>query len=206
MNEIIKVLRNVGAIITDGHFVGTSGLHFDTYVNKDFLFPHIKETQEVGELFAERYKDQDIGVVVGPAMGGIILAQWVAYNLSKISGKEVLAVYSEKSPDGDQFFQRGYGDFVKGKRILVVEDIITTGGSLLKAIKAVKEAGGNIIGVCAILNKNENLDRDMFGVPFEALDNLYVKTYEMKDCPLCKAGVPINTKVGHGKRFLESNK
>ena len=205
MNEVINILKKVGAVLENGHFVGTSGLHFDTYVNKDFLYPHTEETSEVCKLFAQKYKDANIEVVVGPALGGIILSQWTAHHLSEIYGKEVLGIYTEKSVEGEQIFTRGYEQYIKdGKRVLVVEDIITTGGSILKSIKAVKEAGGNVIGACAIVNKNKDLDKNIFGIPFETLTDLFVTTYTADTCPLCKSGVPINTNVGHGKKYLES--
>ena len=205
--EALDILKKVGAVLSDGHFVGTSGLHFDAYVNKDFLYPHTKETSEVCKFIAEKYKDMNIEVVVGPALGGIILSQWTASHLSEISGKEVLGIYTEKSLDGGQMFTRGYDKYIKdGKRILIVEDIITTGGSILKTIEAVKNAGGNIVGACAMVNKNSNLDKNIFHVPFNALAELFVETYEANVCPLCKNNVPINTNVGHGKKYLESLK
>jgi len=203
MKDIVNILKSVGAIIADSHFVGTSGLHFDTYINKDFLYPHTKETSNIGKIFAEKYKDKNIEVVVGPALGGIILSQWVAFHLSEINGREVLAVYTEKSPDNGQIFTRGYENFVKDKRVLVVEDIVTTGGSLLKTAQAVKDAKGNLIAVCAMVNKNKDLDSNVLGLSFDFLSNLYVDTYEAKSCPLCKSNVPINTQFGHGKKFLE---
>ena len=101
-NEVIDILKKVGAILQNGHFVGTSGLHFDTYVNKDFLYPHTEETSRVCRLLAEKYKDKNIEVVVGPALGGIILSQWTAFHLSNLCGREVLGVYTEKSEDGGQ--------------------------------------------------------------------------------------------------------
>ena len=207
INEVIDILKKVGAILSDGHFVGASGLHFDTYINKDFLYPHTKETSRVCRLFAEKYKDADIEVVVGPALGGIVLSEWTAHHLSEIYGKEVLGIYTEKSQDSEQMFTRGYEKYVKeGKRVLLVEDIVTTGGSILKSIKAVKEAGGNVIGACAIVNKSRDLDKSIFGVPFDTLTDLFVTTYTRETCPLCKSNIPINTNVGHGKEYLESLK
>lgn len=204
MKEIIDILTKVGAILVNGHFVGTSGLHFDTYINKDFLYPHTEETSHICKIFAEKYKDADIETVVGPALGGIILSQWVARYLSEIYGKEVFGVYTEKTLDGRQVFTRGYEKYVKNnKRVLVVEDIITTGGSILKVIKTVKDAGGNIIGVCAMVNKNKDIKKDVFEVPFDALSDLYIPSYIAENCPLCKAGIPINTDVGHGKKYLD---
>lgn len=204
MNEVLEILKKVGAILGPDHFVGTSGLHFDTYVNKDFLYPHTKETSEVGKLFAEKYKDKNIEVVVGPALGGIILSQWTAHHLSEITDKEVLAIYTEKNVDGGQVFTRGYDKFVLGKRVLIVEDIVTTGGSLLKTLQAVKDAGGKVVSVCAMVNKNKDFTDNISGVPFEFLSSLYIDTYEAEICPLCKNEVPINIIVGHGKKFLES--
>jgi orotate phosphoribosyltransferase len=207
MNEAIEILKKVGAVLSEGHFVGTSGLHFDTYVNKDFLYPHTMETSRICRLMAEKYKGANIEVVVGPALGGIILSQWVASHLSEIYGKEVLGIYTEKSLDGGQMFTRGYEKYIKdGKRVLVVEDIITTGGSILKSMKAVQEAGGSVVGACAMVNKNKDLDKNMFCVSFSTLTDLFVDTFEVGNCPFCKNGVPINTNVGHGKKYLESLK
>ena len=104
-------------------------------------------------------------------------------------------------------FTRGYEKYIKdSKRVLVVEDIITTGGSILKSIKAVQESGGNVVGACAMVNKNKDLDKEMFGVPFTTLADLFVDTYTESECPLCKNNVPINTNVGHGKKYLENKK
>ncbi len=197
MEEVVEILYRVGAIIENDHFVGTFGLHFDTYINKDFLYVHTEDAKRIGELFAEKYKDKNIEVVVGPAMGGIILSQWTAYALSKMTGREVLGVYTEKSPISGQVFTRGYDKYVKNKRVLVVEDIVTTGGSVAKTVDVIKEAGGEIVATCAMVNRNENLGQ-------EALASIFVATYKSEDCPLCKSGVPINTTVGHGKKFLES--
>lgn len=202
--DVIEILKKVGAVLENDHFVGTSGLHFNTYVNKDFLYPHTKETGEVGRLFAEKYKDKNIEVVVGPALGGIILSQWTAHHLSEINQKEVLGIYAEKTPDGGQIFTRGYDNYVKGKRVLVVEDIITTGGSLVKTADAVRNAGGEIVAICAMVNKTKDLKIEQY--PVEFLSTLFIDTYEAEACPLCKEGIPVNIKVGHGKKFLEGKK
>src|ERR1700694_4387544 len=101
-NEVLDILKSVGAIITDSHIVYTSGRHGDAYINKDALYPHTKEVSRIGELFAEKYKDKDVDVVAAPALGGIILETWTAYHLSQMKGKEVLGVYTEKTPDKNQ--------------------------------------------------------------------------------------------------------
>ena len=145
MDEVINILKKVGAVLSNDHFVGTSGLHFDTYVNKDFLYPHTEDTKRVCELMAENAKAFNPDVVVGPALGGIILSQWTANFLSASLGREILGVYTEKK-DGAQAFTRGYDSFITGKKILIVEDITTTGGSVIQLINLVKDAGGEVCG------------------------------------------------------------
>lgn len=205
MKDALEILKKVGAVIEDDHFVGTSGLHFSTYINKDFLYVHTEETSNICKMMAERQKDKKIEVVVGPALGGIILSQWVAYHLSQLSGQEVLGVYTEKTPEGGQAFTRGYDKFVKGKKILIVEDLTTTGGSVKKVIEAVKNAGGDLRGVSVMVNRNPKLvTAETFGGPFQSLGQYEIPAYETKDCPMCKAGIPMNTKIGHGKKFFKN--
>src|SRR5258706_12737000 len=138
MSDVITILKKVGAVLTDDHFVYTSGKHGSVYVNKDAVYPHTKETSEIGKLFAEKFKSKKIDVVAAPALGGIILSQWTAYHLSKLQKKEVLGVYTEKTPEKDQIFTRGYDKLVKGKNVLVIEDLTTTGGSVRKVVDSVK--------------------------------------------------------------------
>src|SRR3989338_7323010 len=205
--EVIDILEKTGAVVSDSHFVYISGKHAKLYVNKDYIFPHIKYISRIGEIIAQRYKDSPIDVVAGPSIGGIILSQWTAYHLGLLKNKEILSIYTEKQPDKNQIFTRGYGQFVKEKNILVVEDIVTTGGSIKKVIKSVENEGGKVIAACSIVNKDPvNINPKFIGVPFDYLTIVDTEVYKEKDCPLCKAGVPINTKLGHGKKFLEAKK
>jgi orotate phosphoribosyltransferase len=96
---------------------------------------------------------------------------------------------------------------VKNKRVLVVEDTTTLGSSVKKVIKSVKGAGGKIVAVCVMINRDPKMvNTKSIGVPFSSLGVFQTPSYDEKNCPLCKAGVPINTKVGHGKKFLEQRK
>lgn len=208
MNEKVnEILKKAGAVLRDSHFVYVSGKHSSIYVNKDYIYPHHKYVSRIAEIIAGKYKNKPVEVVVGPSIGGIILSQWVAYHLSKMKGEEVLSVYTEKTADNDQIFTRGYDQFVKGKNVLVVEDIVTTGNSVKKVINSVEDAGGKVLAACSIVNKDpEHINPDFIGVPFDYLTIIGVDVYDEKDCPLCKKGVPINIMVGHGKKFLESRK
>lgn len=204
-SEVIEMLKKAGAVIIDSHLVYTSGKHGSVYVNKDALYPHTESSSRIGELFAESHKDLDIDVVCAPALGGIILSQWTAFHLSKLKGKEILGVYTEKDAEKKQVFTRGYDKFVAGKNVLVIEDLITTGGSVLNVVNTVKNAGGNVVAVAVMVNRDpENVNSEMMGVPFSSLAVLKAEAWDEADCQLCKTGVPINTTVGHGKKYLEA--
>lgn len=206
-DEVVGILKRVGAVITDSHFVGTSGRHMSIYVNKDALLTRPLEVGRIGELFAEKNKELDIDVVVSPAMGAIILGNWTAHHLNRITGKEILSVYTEKDKEENQIFKRGYGELVKGKNVLIIEDTTATGLSVRRTVKPVQEAGGNIVRACVIVNRDtQNITSETVGVPLAWLAEIPAETYAEEDCPLCRADVPVNTKVGHGKKFLESRK
>jgi orotate phosphoribosyltransferase len=201
--DVVSRLKEIGAIITDSHIVYTSGKHGSVYINKDALYPHTQLSSEVGEMFAQKNKDLDIDVVVAPALGGIILSQWTAYHLSKLKGKEVLGIYTEKDTEKNQVFTRGYDTFIKGKRVLVIEDLTTTGGSVLKVVNTVKAAGGKVVAVSVMVNRNpDTVNESMMGAPFNSLGVLKAEAFEQNECPLCAKGVAINTTVGHGKKYL----
>lgn len=205
IEPILELLRRVKAIYTNDHFVYTSGKHGSVYINKDTLYPHTEETSQVGKMFAVKFKDVDIDVVAAPALGGIILSQWTAYHLSKLKGKEIVGVYTEKTSENNQVFTRGYDKHVKGKSVLVIEDLTTTGGSVRKVVDSVKAAGGNVVAVCVMINRDSvNVTSEVVGGPFSALGVLIAEAFDKADCPMCKVGMPVNTNVGHGKKYLDN--
>jgi len=207
MNDIIEILKSVGAIITDSHMVYTSGKHGSVYINKDALYPHTELTSQVGQMFAEKNQATEMDTVVAPALGGIILSQWTAFHLSKIKGKEIFGVYTEKDAEKNQIFTRGYDQYISGKKVLVIEDLTTTGGSVMKVVNSVRAAGGEVVAVSVMVNRNpDNVNEAMFGAPFNALGVLKAEAFDEAVCPLCKENRPINTNVGHGKKYLEAKK
>ena len=221
----LDVLGGVGAIITNSHIVYASGKHGKAYINKDALYPHVSLTADLcGEMITPFYVNGvgvDFGVVVGPEKGGIILSQWAAYNSAHVweRDRNIFAVYAEKEvvsiPDpedrgrkcfvetGKFVFNRGYDKFVAGKRVLVVEDVLTTGGSVKKVVEAVRAAGGEVVGVAALCNRGNVKPEDIGGVPkLHSLVNVTLDMWDESDCPLCERNVPINTDVGKGREFL----
>lgn len=204
--EVLEVLGKAGAVIVDSHIVYTSGKHGSAYVNKDAVYPRTDDTSRLCRAIAERFKKEDVEVVIAPAVGGVILSTWTAHHLSRFTGREVLSAYADK--DGDGFtIKRGYDKLVAGRRILVVEDLLNTGGSVKKVIDVVKRVGGIVVGLGVLCNRGGVTPEDVGGVPrLEALVNVKLDAWDATDCPLCKQGVPINTDVGHGRSFLAQKK
>lgn len=204
MTKVINLLKSINAIVTDSHFVYTSGKHGSVYVRKDLLYPHTKKTSEVCKMFADKFKNKKIDVVVSPALGGIVLSQWTAYHLSKLTGKDVLGLFTEKDEESNQIFKRGYDQLVKRKNVLILEDLTTTGGSVKKVVKSVRKAGGKVVEVCVMINRDpKNVTSKTVGAPLSSLGIFKAESFDADKCPLCRKNVPINTVVGHGKKYLQ---
>lgn len=202
--EVLQVLGKVGAVIVDSHIVYTSGKHGTAYVNKDAVYPHTAETSRLCRAIAERFADDNVQVVIAPAIGGVILSQWTAHHFTEMNGHEVLGVYAEKSEGGDIFvIKRGYDKLIAGKNILVVEDVLTTGGSAKKVVEATRAIGGNVIGLGVLCNRGGITAQDVADVPkLTALINVELDAWDESACPLCEQDVSVNMDVGKGREFL----
>ncbi len=206
--DVLALLAQAGALITNDHLVYTSGRHGASYVNKDALYPHTAATSAVCARFAEHFAGAQVDVVAGPTVGGVILAQWTAHHLSAATGREVLAVFAEEEPGPEKrrAFRRGYDALVAGKRVLVVEDILTTGGSIRLVIEAVAAAGGHVVGAGALVNRG-GITAAQIGAPeLYCLATSPLESFAAEECPLCAAGVPVNTTVGKGAAFLAAQR
>ncbi len=208
MNDpaIMQIFAEVGAIVTGSHFVYTSGRHSSVYINKDALYVHPRVIETLCRAMAAPYDAEQIDVVVGPVMGGIVLSQWVAHHLNeRRAAGETLAFYAEKEGDGSDktfVFRRGYDRYIAGKNILVAEDILTTGGSARQVIELVRRHGGNVIGLSALCNRGNVQQEDVANVPIHALLEISLETYSEEACPFCRDNVPVNTELGKGQAFL----
>jgi len=190
-----EILAETGAIITGSHVVYTSGRHGSAYVNKDAIYPHTERVSELCRLLADAVRAANPDVVCGPALGGIILAQWTGHHLG------ALAVYAEKLPGG-LALRRGYDRLVAGRRVLVVEDVLNTGGSVRETVVAVRAAGGEVVAVAALCNRGGVTSADLDVPALVALVELSLDSWDAAACPLCRDGVPIDTAVGKGREFL----
>ncbi len=196
------MLNRVGAIVTESHIVYTSGKHGTAYVDKDRVsldpeFLNIFAQSIATDLLSER-----IEVVVAPALGAITLGSWTAYHLASLSHTNVKSMIAEKTL-GDFFLRPKDDALISGKRVLVVEDILTTGGSALKVVEAVRAKGGEVVAVAVLCNRGEVTPEMIGGVPkLLALANMKLDAWDEADCPMCREGIPINTEVGKGREFL----
>ena len=178
--EAAALLRDVGALM-DGHFRLSSGRHSPVYVEKFRLLEQPTHTERLCRLIAGRFQNDGPDVVAAPTTGGIILSYEVARALG------LRGIFAEKSPDG-RAFQRGF-QVRPGERTLIVDDVLTTGGSIREVIEAVRRAGGDPIGVGVLVDRSGG--RTDFGLPFFACVALDLPTYEEGDCPLCDAQAPL---------------
>lgn len=202
-DDVLKIFKKTGGYIDNSHIVYTSGKHGTAYLNKDAVYPYTKEISKICLEIAKKFKGKGIEVVAAPALGGIILSQWTAYHLTKLTKKPVLGVYTEKTEDKDQIFTRGYDAIVRGKKVLVLEDVTNTGGSVKKVVESVRKAEGKVIAVCVLANRDpKNVNSKTVGAPFYSLAEIKMAAWEEKDCPLCGKKVPVNTVIGKGREYL----
>lgn len=203
-HPMLEVLSQIGAIITDSHVVYTSGKHGSAYINKDAIYPHTEITSQLCHHIAQQFVNSQVDVVLAPAVGGVILSQWIAYHLTKLTGREVYGVYAEKCEAPDYFvIKRGYDKLCANKRVLVVEDMLTTGGTVKKVVAVARNIPCEVVGVAALCNRGGITAQDLGNVPMlYALADIKLEAWDEKDCPLCRANKPINTDVGKGREFL----
>ena len=197
--EIIGIFERCCALLT-GHFIYASGRHGEAYVDKRMVLPYVKDLQHLCWMLAFHFKEQGVQVVVAPAVGGIALNQWVAHFLTLFieetgnMSDQVLAITAEK--EGDELvFAGGLGGLVSGKRVLEIDDITTTGGSVKKMSKLIIATGGVPIGVGLLWNRGGV----EFDIPSYSLVNKEFPSYAPPDCPLCKKNVPMSTVAGHAE-------
>jgi len=199
VENLIDFFEEIGAI-KEGHFVYTSGRHGRYYFNKDTIYSYPFFASLLARQIANYFGEREIDLVAGPTMGGAILAQWVGYFLSlRKQSLKILAVFAEEE-DQKRVFKRGYQDLVPKKKVLIVDDVLTTGGSIKKVIEAIKKLEGEAVSVGVIVNRGKITAQDLQVSELFSLADLEWESFEEKDCPLCKKGLPINTDLGKAKK------
>jgi len=207
--EILGIFKETKAVITNSHLVYKSGKHGSAYVNKDAVYPYPLKISKICSEIVEILDDRaDVDIIAAPTIGGVILGHNTAYqlNMRKIDFfrpnqiKEILSVYAEEE-NGERVFKRGYDKLIQDKNVVIVDDVVTTGGTVKKMISAVQKLGGKVIAVIVLCNRGGLTEKDL-GVPFFALTNISLEAWPEEECPLCKEGAPINTEVGKGREYL----
>lgn len=250
--EVLQILNEVGALITNGHFVYTSDLHGTEYVNKDAVYPNTPKISLLCEAIAEHFANYGVEAVIAPALGGIVLSQWTAHHLTEMTGslyEVVYGVFAEKKEEsvikakgggfsvgifcgaqgqetnrliilqeGEELvikknafeIKRGYAKLVANKKVLVVEDVLTTGGSAKKVIEATRRVGGEVVGLGVLCNRGGVTPKDVGNPPeLFSLVDIKLNTWTEEECALtgpCSKGIPINAEVGKGEEYLARKK
>jgi len=174
---LIDIFKKTGALLS-GHFKLSSGLHSGQYLQCALVLQHPKYAKRLGEAIADQFKDAEITCVAGPALGGIIIAHEVAKAL------KVRCIFGERE-DGKMTLRRGFKLDPQDK-VLVVEDVITTGGSIKELIELVKSNGAGVVGAGAIVDRSSG--KADLGCDFRPLVKFDIKTFDPSECPLCKEG------------------
>ncbi len=183
--EALQAFIDSGALM-EGHFKLTSGRHSNQYMQCAQLLQYPELTEKVVGNIAEQFKNDDIDIVIGPAMGGII----VAYEVAKQLGKP--GIFTERD-NGRMVLRRGFA-VQPGQRVLVVEDVITTGGSVKEVIEVVESNGGILAGAAVLVDRSGG--QVDFGVKQVAVLTLDIASWEADECPLCKEGKSETIKPG----------
>lgn len=178
-NQVIDILKDCKALL-EGHFLLSSGRHSNKYCQCAKLLQHPDKAEKVLSVVADKIKDLDVDLLVGPAMGGVI----VSYELARQLGKP--GIFTERK-DGVMTLSRGF-EIKPGQKVLITEDVITTGKSTLEVVKVLEELGAEILGVCCIVDRRaENYALDL---PVYQACKLEIESFDKEECPLCKENIP----------------
>jgi orotate phosphoribosyltransferase len=176
-NQATEIFIKSGALM-EGHFKLTSGRHSNRYMQCAQVLQYPEYTEQLAAHIAEKYADAGIEVVIGPAMGGIIVAYETARQL-KVPG-----IFCERE-NGQMSLRRGFS-LHPGQKVLVVEDVVTTGGSVVEVMDIVRQSGAEVVGIAVLVDRSGG--KVDFGVRKEAVLSMDIESWEAPECPLCREG------------------
>jgi orotate phosphoribosyltransferase len=179
--DVLNLYKETGALL-QGHFLLRSGRHSPRFLQSTTLLQHPLYAEAVGQALGELFETLELNFVIGPAMGGVILAFVTAKALG------VRALFAEKNGQGSMWVREGL-TIRPGERFLAVEDVVTTGSSVQQAIRAAEARGAQCVAVGAIVDRSAG--RAEFSVPYRSLVQLDFPTYAPEACPLCQRGEPL---------------
>ena len=179
-DELLDLFRRSGALL-EGHFRLTSGLHSSGYLQCALVLQHPAHAEVLGRAIADRTRGLRPTAVLSPALGGVV----IGHEVGRAHG--VRALFAERQ-DGELTLRRGFV-IAENDRVLVVEDVLTTGGSTRETMQVARASGGQVVGAASIVNRSGG--RAEFDVPFASLLDIDLPTYEPDKCPLCAQGLPV---------------
>jgi orotate phosphoribosyltransferase len=194
-DALLDLFRRSGALL-EGHFRLTSGLHSSGYLQCALVLQHPAHAEALGRAIAERTRSLRPTAVLSPALGGVVIGHEVGRALG------VRAFFAERQ-DGELTLRRGFV-VAENDRVLVVEDVLTTGGSTRETMQVARASGGQVVGAASIVNRSgpstgSGQSAALFDVPFASLLDIDLPTYEPDKCPLCAKGLPV---VKPGSRVM----
>lgn len=179
-NKVLEIFRQNNALL-EGHFKLSSGLHSGKYLQCALVLKNPTVAEKLCRELAGRFKNTAVDIVAGPALGGVVLS----YELARQLG--VPSLFTERDKDGIMTLRRGF-TIAKGAKILLCEDVLTTGKSTNETRKVIESADGTIVGIAALIDRSDGIN---FDVPFETLAKIEVPAYSPENCPLCKQGLAL---------------
>lgn len=182
VGQLLAQFQQLG-VVSKGHFLLSSGQHSDEYWEKFRLFEWPRVTEQLCGEIAEQYRDQALSAIVGPTTGGALMAQEVARQL------DLRCILAESASQGGREVRRGF-QLRAGERILIVDDILTTGLSLRETLAAVEPFQPEVVGIEVLIDRSGGSATSQFGVPCRALLTVSARTYDPADCPMCRQGIP----------------
>lgn len=178
-NNVVNILKECDALL-EGHFLLSSGKHSNRYCQCAKLLQHPDKAAEVLAVVADQVRDLNVDMLVGPAMGGII----VAYELARQLGKP--GIFTERK-DGEMTLTRGF-EVKPGQRILITEDVVTTGKSSMEVVKVLESFGAEVVGLCCIVDRRAA--DCTIELPVYSACKLEIESFDKEECPLCKENIP----------------
>src|SRR3989344_1844606 len=194
-----------GVIFDAGHVIYTSGFHGKMYINKELIWPDVDDVKFLSSLIAEKTEPLNPDVVLVPKGGIYAVAHWVADYMYHVIGHKVLALYVGKDKETGEFvLSDAYAKLIENRRILAVDDVLNTSGTINSLINVAREAGGKIIGAAVLINRSGEHALTHVDAPetFCLVDHFLPSWKTDEDpCPMCAANVPINTEVGKARKI-----
>jgi orotate phosphoribosyltransferase len=203
--SVMGELERAGAVYTDRHFVYKSGMHGSGYINMDPIYTDPAIMLSIGRGLLLPFDEAAFTTIAAPAVGGVALVTYVGVEALKRYGKGGSIVWADKDGTAFRFERAGFVGRISGKRVLVVEDLLTTGGSVATVCREVEKHDGFVVGVSAIVNRG-GVTAEQLGVPhLAALAEVNFEAVDVQDCELCAKHVPIVRDIGHGLAFEIDN-